>query len=182
MVLFWSPMYINEQLGSDMAESGILGSMFDLAGPIAVLFGGFMSDKVFSSRRMPMCVIALIGVAFVLFFFRDLPDTRLALGLGFFAIGFLLYIPDSLVSGTAAIDFGGRRGASTAAGLINGFGSIGAIAGGTMPGWIESFTGEGGDKWGMIFTIMAISVALAAVLLIPQWNRVPATADQDPQA
>ena len=182
MVLFWSPMYINEQLGSDMAESGILGSMFDLAGPIAVLFGGFMSDKVFSSRRMPMCVIALIGVAFVLFFFRDLPDTRLALGLGFFAIGFLLYIPDSLVSGTAAIDFGGRRGASTAAGLINGFGSIGAIAGGTMPGWIESFTGEGGDKWGMIFTIMAISVALAAVLLIPQWNRLPATADLDRQA
>jgi OPA family sugar phosphate sensor protein UhpC-like MFS transporter len=173
MVLFWSPTYINEQLGSNMTESGILGAMFDLAGPIAVLFGGFMSDKVFSSRRMPMCVIALIGLAVVLFFFRDLPSTRLALGLGFFAIGFLIYIPDSLVSGTAAIDFGGRRGASTAAGMINGFGSIGAIAGGTMPGWIESFIGPDGDKWGAIFAIMAISVVVAAVLLVPQWNRLP---------
>lgn len=178
MVLFWSPVYINERLGSGMAESGILGSMFDLAGPIAVLFGGFMSDKVFGSKRMPMSVMALIGVAILLFFFQDLPDTRLALGCGFFAVGFLLYIPDSLVSGTAAIDFGGTRGASTAAGLINGFGSIGAIAGGTMRGWIETFVGESGNIWGTIFMIMAISLAVAAVLLIPSWNRLPESARQ----
>ncbi len=182
MVLFWSPKYINEQLGSGMAESGILGSMFDLAGPIAVLFGGFMSDKVFQSRRMPMCVLALFGVGLVLFFFRDLPNTRLALGMGFFAIGFLLYIPDSLVSGTAAIDFGGRRGAATAAGMINGFGSIGAIAGGTMPGWIESVIGPEGDKWGTVFMVMAISVVVAGILILPQWNRVPTPSDLGPRS
>ncbi len=34
LVLFWSPVYLNERLGSGAAESGILGSMFDLARPL----------------------------------------------------------------------------------------------------------------------------------------------------
>jgi len=34
--------------------------------------------------------------------------------IGIFGIGFFLYMPDSLVSGTAAIDFGTRQGAGTA--------------------------------------------------------------------
>jgi OPA family sugar phosphate sensor protein UhpC-like MFS transporter len=176
LVLFWSPTYINEKLGSGAAESGILGSMFDIAGPLAVLFGGFMSDKVFRSKRMPMSVIALVGVAILVACFQWLPPTRLALGLGFFGIGFLLYIPDSLVSATAPIDFGGKEGASTAAGIINGCGSIGAIAGGTLPGWITAFVGEDADIWGPMFTGLAVALALAAALLLPHWNRLPDSA------
>ena len=171
LVLFWSPFYINERLGTGAASSGILGSMFDLAGPISVLFGGYMSDKVFGSRRMPMSVLSLIGTSVLLFFFPYLPDTKLSLGLGFFGIGFLLYIPDSLVSATAAIDFGTKKGASTATGMINGFGSIGAIAGGTMRGWVEDFH--------VIFVILSVSTMIAACLLLPKWNALPATVDRD---
>ena len=50
-------------------------------------------------------------------------------------IGLLLFGPDSIISGTAAIDFGTKQGASTAAGIINGMGSVGAIIGGTIPGF-----------------------------------------------
>jgi OPA family glycerol-3-phosphate transporter-like MFS transporter len=177
LVLFWSPVYINERLGTGAASSGILGSMFELAGPVSVLFGGYMSDKVFGSRRMPMSVISTLGVAVLLLFFDDLPDTRLALGLGFFGIGFLLYIPDSLVSGTAAIDFGTKNGASTASGIINGCGSIGAIAGGTMPGWIERVVGPEVDIWSGIFVGLSISLFIAAGLLLPRWNAVPTVAE-----
>lgn len=173
LVLFWSPVYLNQRLGSGAAESGILGSMFDLAGPLAVLFGGFMSDKVFQSRRMPMSVIGLVGVAILLACFPWLPDTRLALGLGFFGIGFLLYIPDSLVSATAPLDFGGKEGASTAAGIVNGCGSIGAIIGGTLPGLVTNFVDEGTDIWRGIFLGLSASLAVAALLLLPQWNRLP---------
>jgi len=177
LVLFWSPVYINERLGTGAASSGILGSMFELAGPISVLFGGYMSDRVFGSRRMPMSVIAIAGVSVLLFFFGDLPDTRLALGLGFFGIGFLLYIPDSLVSGTAAIDFGTKEGASTASGVVNGCGSIGAIAGGTMPGWIDQVVGPDVDIWNGIFVGLSISLLIAAALLLPRWNALPPTVE-----
>jgi len=179
LVLFWSPVYVNERLGAGAAESGILGSMFDVAGPAGVLIGGYLSDKVFGSRRMPMSVIGLFLLVPVLYFFQYLPDSRWALGLGFAAIGFLLYIPDSLVSGTAAIDFGTKKGASTAAGLINGFGSIGAVVGGTLPGWMESLLGDNADTWSLIFRGLAVSILIAGVLLLPKWNAMPPTAHRE---
>lgn len=181
LILFWSPVYVSERLGTNAMESGILGSMFELAGPLSVLFGGFVSDFVFRSKRMPISIIALVGVGTLLLFFNGLPATRWSLGLGFFAIGFLLYIPDSLISGTAAIDFGTKKGASTAAGFINGCGSIGAVIGGTLPGWIQGFIGEGENMWSYIFVGLGISLFGAALLLLPQWNTLPSTVDDPKQ-
>src|SRR5437773_10838298 len=102
-----------------------------------------MSDKLFAAKRMPISIIALFLLAACMVAFPHLPATRAAVGGGLFLIGFLIYIPDSLVSGTAAIDFGNKRGASTASGLINGFGSLGQIVGVSMPGWIGGFLAAG---------------------------------------
>jgi OPA family glycerol-3-phosphate transporter-like MFS transporter len=176
LLMFWSPVYINHRLGSGAAESGILGSLFELAGPIAVLLGGYVSDKLFQSRRIPISVMTLFGAAILMSVYGFLPATRLALGLGLFAIGFLVFIPDSLVSGTAAIDFGTKKGASTASGIINGCGSIGAVVGGTVPGWMDKMVGKHHDIWPLIFLSLAVSLALAALILIPRWNDLPATA------
>ena len=48
-----------------------------------------------------------------------LPATSWHLGIVLFLMGLVLYAPDSLISGTAAVDFGTKDGASTASGLIN---------------------------------------------------------------
>jgi OPA family glycerol-3-phosphate transporter-like MFS transporter len=173
LILFWSPFYVNQRLGTGAASSGLLGSMFELAGPVGVLFGGFMSDKVFQTRRMPISIIALVVVAGLLLFFNDLPETKWSLGLGFFAIGFLVYIPDSLISGTAPIDFGTRHGASAAAGFVNGSGSIGAIIGVSLPGLVGGLTEDGTDIWGPIFAGLAVSLMIAAAILAPSWNALP---------
>jgi OPA family sugar phosphate sensor protein UhpC-like MFS transporter len=107
--------------------------------------------------------------------FRYLPRTPWAVGLGFFVIGFLIYIPDSLISGTAAIDFGTKRGASTASGIVNGCGSIGQVFGVTLPGWADKIVGQGHDIWNAIFLLLAVALAVAGALLLPQWRRVPDT-------
>jgi len=177
LILFWSPLYVNQKLGTGAAESGVLGSLFELAGPLGVLAGGFLSDKVFATRRMPAAIISLFVVAAVLFVFNGLPATAWSMGLGFLFIGFFLYMPDSLVSATAAIDFGTRQGASTASGMINGFGSIGAMIGVALPGILEGWLGEGADIWPYVFPILGSTLIVAAVLLLPQWNTLPATAE-----
>ena len=179
-ILFSAPLIVKHKLeqggiDSSAAEAGILGGMFELAGLIGVFAGGIASDYLFRTRRVPICVIALILLSGFLLVFPHLPATRFAIGAGFFLIGFLLFIPDSLVSGTAAIDFGTKKGASTAAGVINGCGSIGAIIGGTMPGWIEQFVGKGEDVWGYVFGGLAGTLLIAAMLLLPRWNALPAT-------
>lgn len=185
LVLFSAPLYVSHRfsqvdVNSSAAEAGILGGMFDLAGWIGVLVGGVASDYVFRARRVPTAVIALFLLSAFLLVFPHLPATRLAIGAGFFVIGFLLYIPDSLISGTAAIDFGTKKGASTAAGVINGCGSIGAIAGGTMPGWIAWIADDGRDVWGYVFFGLSMSLLIAALLLLPQWNTLPTAAGDKP--
>ena len=176
LLLAWSPVYVNERLGTGTASSGFLGSMFDLAGMGGALVGGFISDRLFKSKRIPICVISLFCLAVLMMAFRYIPRTRLAIGSGMFLIGFLIYIPDSLVAGVAAIDFGTKKGASTASGLVNGLGSFGQTIGVTLPGLAEAVVGKGHDIWNPIFLWLGVALALAGLLLMPQWNRLPPTA------
>jgi len=175
-ILFWGPLYISESLGTGMAESAIVNAAFFLAGPFSVLAAGYASDKIFQSRRMPYCVISMFTLAILLFFFNDLASVHSSLvsaGL-LFLVGFLIYGPDSLVSATAAVDFGTRKGASTASGIINGMGSVGAIAGGTIPGFFK-------DSWGWdgVFMFLSASVLIASLLMISKWNALPGNIKKD---
>jgi OPA family glycerol-3-phosphate transporter-like MFS transporter len=175
LLMFWAPVYLHERLGTSVAESGILGSLFDLAGPIGIFAGGWASDRLFHARRVPVMVITLAAAAGALALLPLMPASRLAVGSMLFVIGLLVYIPDSLVSGAAAIDFGTRKGASTAAGIINGSGSLGGVLGGTLPGVLSWWSGSESTPWNTLFEVMAGGLLVAAVLLAPQWSRVPAT-------
>ena len=51
-----------------------------------------------------------------------------ACGAGLSMIGFMLFGPDSLLTGAGAMDLGSKKSALAAAGIINGMGSIGSMA------------------------------------------------------
>jgi OPA family sugar phosphate sensor protein UhpC-like MFS transporter len=173
LLLFWSPVYIAERLGTDTLQSGWLSGMFDLAGPLGTLVGGVMSDRIFGSKRMPVSVLALFCLASLMLVFPFIPLSRMGMGVGMFAMGFLIYIPDSLISGTASIDFGTKKGASTANGVVNGMGSIGQMLGVLLPGSVETILGKGHNIWPGIFVGLGISLAIAGLMLAPLWNRLP---------
>jgi len=175
-ILFWGPLYIHEQLGTGIMKSAAISLCFELGGPLGTLFGGYASDVLCKGKRMPVSVLSLFALAAVLFSFNRLAalESAWVFAALFFTIGFLLYIPDSLVSGTAAIDFGTKEGASTAAGVINGFGSIGAILGGSLPGKISETWG-----WNPLSIILAVLVGLAGLILLPRWNAMPNTNPQE---
>jgi OPA family sugar phosphate sensor protein UhpC-like MFS transporter len=121
---------------------------------------------------MPACVIGLLLLAAVLFSFNAATHTSSVwvMSAMLFAIGFLLFGPDSLIVGTAAVDFGTKKGASTAVGVINGFGSTGAILGGSLPGIISQRYG-----WDILFYSLAVFALMAGLLLLPKWNAMPAS-------
>lgn len=167
-ILAWGPLYLKERLGTNMMESGALSALFELAGPVSILAGGVISDRVFKSKRMPLSIICLVLLAATLFMMDKLPPSKVALGGCLFLIGLFLFAPDSLVSGTAAVDFGTKKGAATAAGIINSAGSFGAVVGVGVPGLLQKQWG-----WDGIFTFLAATVLLAALLLLPKWNAVP---------
>jgi sugar phosphate permease len=70
-----------------------------------------------------------------------------------------------MISGAAAIDFGTAKAGATAAGFVNGCGSVGAILGGLLPGYFDSVT---------VFIVFAGCALFSALVLIPHWNSRPA--------
>jgi OPA family sugar phosphate sensor protein UhpC-like MFS transporter len=173
LLMFWSPVYLSERLGTGVAESGILGGLFDLAGPVGIIAGGWASDRLFGTRRFPVMAVTLVAAGVALAALPWMPPTRWAVGAMLFVIGLLVYIPDSLASGAAAIDFGTRRGAATAAGMINGCGSLGGVIGGTLPGLVASTTADGQTPWNTIFLVLAVGLVFAGAAVAPLWNRLP---------
>ncbi len=176
-ILFWGPLFISDTLGTGMVESAFVNGAFFIAGPLSVLAGGYASDKIFNSRRMPYAAISMILLAILLFFFNDLAainNNNISSAGLLFLVGFLIYGPDSLVSATAAVDFGTRKGASTASGIINGMGSVGAILGGTIPGFFKTAWG-----WDGVFIALAGSVLISGLLMISKWNALPDNVDNN---
>jgi OPA family glycerol-3-phosphate transporter-like MFS transporter len=170
-MLFWGPRYISDRLGTGMGASSFLSSLFELAGPFSVLASGWVSDRFFATRRLPVSIICLVLLSMSLLVVDRLPHTPWVLGVCLFLLGLLIYAPDALIAGVAPVDFGTSKGASTASGIINGSGSIGAIAGVTLTGALGENLG-----WQRVFTFLACGVFLAALLLLPKWSALPAKA------
>ena len=176
-ILFWGPVIASQRLTSDsFALAATIPAAFEVAGLLAPIAIGFVSDKLFQTRRFPACVLSLLLLSIVLLLFGPLTSSGSSVGMlvAFFLIGFFLYGPDSMVSATAAVDFGTKKGAGTAAGFINGFGSFGQILGVALPGYLMVWF-PGADTTVILFYGFSAAAFLAGLLLVPFWNRVPAT-------
>ncbi|MDF3341148.1 MFS transporter [Mycolicibacterium septicum] len=167
-ILLWGPVIVAERLvDGDKFQAVTIPVAFGVAGVIAPILLGRISDRVFNARRVPACVISLAILVAVLALFGPLTATGspwvmvVVLGL----IGLSVYGADAMISCVAAVDFGTSKHAGTAAGFINCCGSVGAILGGLLPGYLSTST---------LFYGFAGAALLSMLLLIPHWNRMPA--------
>lgn len=167
-ILLWGPVIVFEQMPSvGKVGAAIIPTAFELAGLLGPIMIGLASDKLFGARRMPACVLSLLALTVSLVFFMGALHTGnvlLVVALLFF-MGLTLYGPDSMISGAAAIDFGTAKAGATAAGFVNGCGSVGAILGGLLPGYFDTVT---------VFIVFAGCAMFSALVLIPHWNSRPA--------
>jgi sugar phosphate permease len=133
----WTPYFLNRnyQLAGD--EAGYLSTVFDLAGFAGVIFAGFASDKIFKGRRafLSFIMLSVMAMSFFLMYVKG-AESLLYFTVSMGIAGFMLYGPDSLISGVGAIDVTSKRGALAAAGIINGTGSIGPIFQEQLIGWL----------------------------------------------
>jgi len=153
----WAPFFLRQNFGLAGDKAGYLSTVFELCGFLGVIVSGIASDKLFHGKRafISFAMLAMMTLSFVLmatmgansvFFFT------LSMGLA----GFMLFGPDSLLSGVGAIDVGSKRGALAAAGIINGMGSIGPIFQEEIIGWMYKISGR------QIQSILVMLVCMAA--------------------
>ena len=164
--LFWLPLYMMEALSYEAEFSGYASSVYEVGGFAGVLAAGYMSDKLFQARRFPVATIMLFGLALLCFlqpYLSQISITATLISIGL--IGLMTFGPDSLISGAAAIDIGGREGAATAAGIINGVGSCGQLLSPFAVAFIADQYG-----WDALFQTFVVLSLVAALLTFTRWN------------
>ncbi len=163
----WVPFFLNKNFDMEVSNAGYLSTVFDMAGFTGVLFAGYASDKIFKGRRslLSAIMLSLMALAFILMYVKgatNLVFFTISMGL----VGFMLYGPDSLISGVGAIDVGTKRGALVAAGIINGTGSIGPIFQEEIIGWL--YTKYDGSIVPVLILLVAMAM-LSALLTFYLW-------------
>ena len=164
--LFWLPLYMTEALGYSDSDAGYTSSVYELVGFAGVLIAGYASDKLFQSRRFPVGTIMLVGLAVILLLHPTLSQfgwmvNAISIGI----IGVMTYGPDALMSGAAAMDIGSQRGAATAAGVINGMGSVGQLLSPLLVAFVADNMG-----WNSLFYLFVVFSLISASLLATKWN------------
>jgi sugar phosphate permease len=165
---FWGPKYVAESLGTTAFTSAMTAAWMPIGGIVGVVLSGYISDYLFGARRAPVIVLSLLLAAAVMLAGLAPIHNLWVMIAFFFLAGMFLFGPDSMVSATAAIDFGTKRGAGAATGFVNGVGSIGAILGGYLPGVLTNK-----DDWTLFFQISLAGLIVSAVILIPLWRTKP---------
>jgi len=164
-ILFWGPFIVYEHFKeAGKFAAATVPITFEIAGVLSPVILGYISDKYMGSRRYKICIISLFGLSISLFVFPLLlaSHSLILVGVAFFFIGMMQFGPDAMLSSTAAIETGSGKRAGTVLGFVNGCGSIGAILGGVIPGYL------GAEQ---AFTFLAIANLIAVLLLLPMRNK-----------
>lgn len=166
-LLYWLPFYLKQQLHYTEAQAGYLSLPFELGGVVGSMTVGWFSDRFFRKRRLRAAVPVLLLLCVALWLYQALGGLGLWVnGLLLATVGFLLFGPDSLLSGTLSQDLGGKEATGRVAGIINGMGSVGAVFSSPLLAYVGGRFG-----WNVVFFGLC-AVAFVAVGLVSWSSRL----------
>lgn len=173
-VMHWFRIYAKEMLvhrsGNAAAWDFALsnwGLILMIAGIIGGLSAGYVSDLFFQSRRAPAAffLYSLLTICAIAMTF-SLHQAWLLVVL-VFLISVAVIGTHGLLSGTATMDFGGRKGAATAVGIIDGFVYLGTALQSYALGWITT------KNWAWWPLFLIPFGLIGALLLTRIWHAKP---------
>jgi OPA family glycerol-3-phosphate transporter-like MFS transporter len=157
------------------------GAGVTLGGIVGGLLCGWISDRLFQSRRPPVAFLFYIGQAVMLALLGFAPSPVAAACLIGLSCMFIFGV-HGMLSGTASMDFGGRKAAATAAGMLDGIQYVAAGLTGFGLGWILKTYGWDGTPlregyqphnalvW--VGSIIPFSL-LGGIIMTRVWNATP---------
>jgi OPA family glycerol-3-phosphate transporter-like MFS transporter len=165
----WFPRYMQEAqhlaLDSAVFQRGAMSVV--IAGILGAFAAGTISDWVFKSRRPP---VAFFGYALQIISLGIIwwaPSLSLII-IAFVTNSFAISMVHSMLSGTASMDFGGKKAAATATGMFDGMQYIGGAAVGSGMGWLLENLG-----WGVWGPSMIGFSMIGAILMVRLWGETP---------
>lgn len=170
----WFPRYMQEYqhlaLDSKIFQSGAIGVV--IAGIAGAFIAGTASDWLFKSRRTPVAFIGYSLQILCLLMIWQIKDINLIIA-AFILNSLAISMVHSMLSGTASMDFGGKRAAATATGMFDGMQYLGGAAVGVGVGWMLDNFG-----WSAWAPSMIGFAGIGAILMIKLWNARPGSSSQ----
>jgi OPA family glycerol-3-phosphate transporter-like MFS transporter len=165
----WIPTYFVQFVGLSSSQAAARSALFPLFGGVAVLMAGVLSDRLGLNGRnlVIVCGMTASTVCLMLLAATSAHASQIKPVLLVTLVGFLLLGPYSYLAGAISLDFGGKRGSATAAGIIDGVGYLaGYMSGDTIARITVAF------GWKYAFLVLAsisfITAIVALVLAIHQ--------------
>lgn len=161
-LLSWLPYYYHDFLRYDEALAGNLSISFEAGGIVGAIAIGWLSDRAFPGRRLRLAAPTILLLAGALALYRQIGHTGVVVnGLCMALVGFLLFGPDTLISGAAAQDIGGSKATGAVAGVINGLGSLGAVLQAPLTMLLKHLWG-----WTAVFSAFVVIALLSGCALL----------------
>ena len=167
--LSWAPTYMFEVQEATISTAAYKAVAVPMAGSLGALFAGYLSDKIFKSRRAPVAALMLLLLSLFSWFYPQIPaEDWISSLMVLIIVGFMLFGPHVLMVTAMPMDYGTRKAAASATGFIDGLGYIGAAITGMGSGWLIDNFG-----WNAAFNFWAFSGVLATLLMFLLWNYKP---------
>ncbi len=144
------------------------GLLLCIFGIIGGFLGGLISDNFFQSRRGPPAVF-LSGFMFVMALLMAvfLTSSPIIVGSAAVLISMAVIGVHSLMSGTAAADFGGRKATATCSGIVDGFVYLGTGLQSFSLGFLTSWNWHWWPIFLMPFALLGMYLAMRI------WHKLP---------
>jgi OPA family glycerol-3-phosphate transporter-like MFS transporter len=173
-IMQWYPKYAKATGLGESFVAANWGMMLCVAGILGGMFAGVISDKVFDSRRGPVSAVLYGGMTL------GAVASLFLIGhgmLGWTVIFMSLCVigVHGMLSGTASMDFGGKKNAGVAVGIIDGAVYAGTALQSLLLGKILPSGPEAKDpnNWGN-WPIALVPLSVAGLLLATRvWNARP---------
>lgn len=161
--LYWLPKYIASSTSRNTKNSAFLSIWLDVGGAVGAIFASFLSD-IFETNGL-ICTSMLLASMPAMFAYQKygsistFNDVVLQFLVGAFVNG-----PYCLITTSVSTDLGDRikdgRAVATVAAIIDGMGSIGAVVGPLLAGFLFHYGG-----WKPVFIVLIVANALSAICL-----------------
>lgn len=96
-IISWLPIYLLHEKGFSKGEMSVAFLFFEWAAIPSTLFAGYLTDKLFKGRRMPLAIISMILIFVCLFGYWQ-SNSLVMVTISAACVGCLIYVPQFLAS------------------------------------------------------------------------------------
>ncbi len=180
-VMHWYKIFVDQQMADPAKMQHFKDASFFLenwglllcfAGIFGGFVAGFISDKLFQSRRGPSAVFlyfAMIVASVVMYF--NLYGNQIILGIAVVVLSLCVIGVHGMLSGTATMDFGGKKAAATTTGLVDGFVYLGTGLQGFALGRLTTIDWNYWPLFIIPFTIIGFILSMRIWKAFPQASK-----------